>query len=812
MKLSMEWLSEFVNINAVDIKDYCARMTDTGSKVESYELLAEDIQNVVVGEITEVAKHPDADKLSVCKVKISAEGKTIQVVTAASNVFAGAFVPVCAAPASLPGGVKIKAGKLRGVESQGMFCSIEELALTLHEMPYAAQDGILILQEKCAAGDDIRDVLKLRDTVVEFEITPNRPDCLSVIGLARETGASFGREVNFHTEVNFRTEANFRIPSVKGSDGNGAVGDYLTVEISAPEKCFRYSARIVKNVKIAPSPLWMRMRLRAMGVRPINNIVDITNYVMLEYGQPMHAFDHACISGKKIEVREAVCSEKFTSLDNTDHTLAQGMLVISDMNKAVALAGVMGGANSEIKDSSSSVVFESANFLGTSVRATSRALGMRTESSLRFEKGLDPENTLPALERACELVEALGAGEVVDGVIDVYPGKKALTVLPLETEKINKFLGSNFSEDYMRKILASLDFRLDGTDITVPSYRADIKCMNDIAEEIIRIHGYNAIESTLFSAKVKTGVCPPRAAYRKRLGDLLCGLGLNEIYTLSFVNPKWYDKINLPGNDAKRKAVVISNPLGEDTGVMRTVLLPSMLETLARNYNYRNGGAALFETSAVYIRRDDPAALPDEHFETVIGMYGDTDFYDLKGVCEAVVAGAGIKNYSCSARDGGAAPYYHPGRSAVIAAEDGAVLGALGEIHPSVARAYGFDVPVYAAVIEFEEIFKRSSFEKSYTPLPKYPAVTRDFAFICGEDIESAKISETIKTAGGKLVCEAELFDIYKGSQIPDGKKSVAYSVVMRAADRTLTDEEADKISEKILAALGKELGVTLRT
>lgn len=797
MKLSMEWLSEFVDISDIDIKNYCDRMTDTGSKVEGYEQLAEDITNVIVGKIISVEKHPDADKLRVCNTDIGSE--TLQIVTAAENVFAGAFVPVCKAPGTLPNGVKIKSGKLRGIESQGMFCSSEELELTFHEIPYAPEDGILILNSDDAEfkiGDDIRDVLKLRDTVVEFEITPNRPDCLSVIGLVRETSAGFNKPAVYHT------------PNVKESGGN--IGDYLKVEITAPDKCFRYTARIVRNVKIEPSPLWMRMRLHSAGVRPINNIVDITNYVMLEYGQPMHAFDYVCIGGKKINVRNAYKDENFTSLDDIEHVLSENMLVISDENKAVALAGVMGGANSEIKNTTSTVVFESANFLGSSVRITSRKLGMRTESSARFEKGLDPENTLAALERACELVEMLNAGEVVNGIADVYPGKCDTTILKLEPNKINKFLGSDLSEDYMRGVLLSLDFGIDGDNIIVPSYRSDVKCMNDIAEEVIRIYGYNAIESTRFVSSAKTSGYVPHLAYKKRVANLLYGLGLNETYTFSFISPRWYDKINMPNDDIKRKSVVISNPLGEDTSVMRTTLLPSMLEVLAHNNDHHSEDTALFEISNIYIQSDDITQLPDEHLEIVIGMYGGVDFYDLKGICDSVIENSGIKNHKYTATADN--PSYHPGRCASITAPDGTLLGMIGEIHPIVSQNYNFDKPVYAAILEFENIYKLSNFDKKHKPLPKYPAITRDFAFICGDNIESGSISDIIYKTGGKIIEDVKLFDMYKGGQIPSGMKSLAFAVLMRSEDRTLTDEEADSTSSKIVAELDEKIGVKLRT
>ncbi|MFA6948340.1 MAG: phenylalanine--tRNA ligase subunit beta, partial [Eubacteriales bacterium] len=688
MNLSMEWLSEFVKLGNIDTKDYCDRMTATGSKVEGWETLADDIVNVAVGKILKVEKHPDADKLVICQIDVG-EDCPRQIVTGAKNVFEGAYVPVAKAPAELPGGVKIKKGKLRGVESNGMLCSIAELNLTLHDMPSAIEDGILILSDDELAGSltpgmDIRELLRLRDTVVEFEITPNRPDCLSMIGLARETSASFESPLALHT------------PEVKGVEGK--ISDYISVNISAPDLCRRYTARVVKNVKIAPSPLWMRIRLRAAGVRPINNIVDITNYVMLEYGQPMHAFDYSCLTGSKIDVRRARAGEQFRSLDDIDHTLTDTMLVISDENRAVALAGVMGGANSEIKDGTSTVVFESANFAGAEVRVTSRALGMRTESSGRFEKGLDPECTYAALQRACELVELLGAGEVIgtnagDGIIDCYPEKWTQTVLPLEYERINAFLGVNLTRDFMVEALTWLGFDINGGEIRVPSWRGDVSTMNDLAEEVIRIKGYDTIEATRFTARVRPGRFTERQQYRHRTADMLCGLGYNEIYTFSFISPKFYDRAGMAENDPLRRSVVISNPLGEDTSVMRTTLLPSMLETLARNNNYHADAVRLYEIAAVYIPTDDPAKLPDEHYQLSLGLYGDGDFYTLKGAVENVFADAGLKNvrYTACTDD----PTFHPGRCAVALSEDGAVLARFGELHPDVAKAYGFDGRAY---------------------------------------------------------------------------------------------------------------------
>ena len=796
MKLSLEWLSEFTDISGIEPKEYSDRMTDTGSKVEGFEVLGADITNVVVGKIVSIAKHENSDHLVVCQLDCG-EGALRQIVTGAQNVKEGDYVPVAKAPANLPGGVVIKAGKLRGVESNGMLCSIGELNLTTGDMPYAIEDGILILQEEnMVIGQDIKELLKLNDTVVEFEITPNRSDCLSVIGLARETGASFEKKVNYHT------------PVVKGCGGN--VQDYLQVEVKNTDLCPRYTARVVKNVKIEPSPLWMRMRLRASGVRPINNIVDITNYVMLEYGQPMHAFDYKCLDGSKITVREAEEGEEFISLDNKPHTLEKGMLVIADEKKAVALAGVMGGLNSEIEDDTATVVFESANFMGSSVRITSKALGMRTEASGRFEKGLDPENTMGALERACELVELLGAGEVIDGIVDVYGKKAEEKTIELDADKINKFLGTDISEEQMKEILLSLDFKLEGNTIYVPSYRLDVEGMQDIAEEVARIYGYNKIPSTLFAGGVRTGLLTPRQAYKAKVNELLCLAGAYEIYTFSFVSPKNCDRLGLPADAPERKTVVISNPLGEDTGVMRTTLLPGVLDCLAHNYNNHSASTALYELGKVYIPSEEEGQLPDEKLRACYAAFGCGDFYDLKGVCDLILAESGIKNavYTSCADN----CVYHPGRTAKVFAASGELLGIIGQLHPAVARKFGFDTEVYVMDLDFEALFAVKNEEKEYRPLPKYPATTRDLAFTCKEELEIGSIAAVMKKAGGKAVEEIKLFDIYRGKQLPEGMKSVAFNISMRAPDHTMTVEEADKVVKKILTLLDRELGIALRS
>lgn len=811
----MKWLSDFVDCSDINIKKYCDRMTDTGSKVEGYELLGEEIENVRVGLIKKIEQHPDAERLVICQVDMGS--RMLQIVTAAKNVFEGAYVPVAMSPegekmvAKLAHGVEIKTGKLRGALSEGMFCSIEELGLTTHDMPFAATDGILILNDEnldgrtFAPGDDIRDVLGMRDTAVEFEITPNRPDCLSVIGLARESAASFDRHLT--------------LPAPKGVESGDDIKNYLDVSISDTEKCMRYSARVIKNVKIAPSPLWLRMRLRASGVRPINNIVDITNYVMLEYGQPMHAFDYSCLTGKKIDVRTAGDKEEFITLDDNKRELTSDMLVIADSVRPVAIAGVMGGANSEIEDDTSTVVFESAAFLGSSVRVTAKKLGMRTESSARFEKGLDCEQTVTALERACELVTMLGAGEVVNGMIDVYPHKKEIATVKFEPERMNRFLGINITREEMVKILEKLDFKVEGDTITVPSYRDDVRMMNDVAEEIVRIYGYNEIESGTMTVPMLVGGLTEEQKFKKELNNLLCGFGLWEIWTYSFMSAKLYDKIGLAADDPRRKSVEIMNPFGEDTKTMRTVALPSMLSILELNCKNKSAEkVAFYELAKVFIPREGvvtnihglEGVLPDERVKISIGLYNAGDFYRMKGICEGILKFAGIENasYKANANE----PTFHPGRCADIYASDGTCLGTFGELHPIISKEnYGFDAPVMLAELDFAEIFAHARKTCKYHPIPKFPATTRDFSFVCDEDIEVGTIEDVMRASGVKLIEDIKLFDVYKGAQLPAGKKSVSFSVSLRAPDRTLTIEEADKAAKKILSAIERELGITIR-
>ncbi len=804
----MNWLSDFVDCKDIEIKKYCDRMTDTGSKVEGYTLLGSEIENVRVGLITKIERHPDAERLVVCQVDCGE--KTIQVITAATNVFEGAYVPVCYCPrdekrvSKLASGAQIKSGKLRGLISEGMFCSIEELGLTTHDMPGAATDGILILNDvvPCKPGDDIVDVLMMRDRAVEFEITPNRPDCLSVIGLARESAASFGRELH--------------IPSPVVTEAGDDVRNYIDIEIKDKEKCFRYSARVIKNVKIAPSPLWMRMRLRASGVRPINNIVDITNYVMLEYGQPMHAFDYKCLDGKHIEVRTAGDKETFLTLDGQSRALEADMLVIADGKKPVGIAGVMGGANSEITEDTTTVVFEAAMFLGSSVRVTAKKLGMRTDASSRFEKGLDSENTVPALERACELVTLLGAGEVVSGMIDIYPEKKQTATVPFEPEKINRFLGIHLSAEKMTEILESLHFVVKNGLVYVPSYRDDVRCMNDIAEEVVRIYGYNEIESGNIVAAMTQGGLTPKQRFTEDVHSLLCGFGLDEIYTYSFMSAKLYDKAGLAEDDKRRHSVEIMNPFGEDSKTMRTTAIPSMLETLEINGNKGAQAAALYEMARIFLPRENvvtnihglEGTLPDERIKLMIGLYGAGDYYHLKGMCEALFQYAGVKvKFTKETAD----PTFHPGRCAIMTTADGAALGILGELHPTVAQNYTFSAPVYLAELDMENLFAASNQKKTYHPLPKFPAVTRDFSFVCDESITVGEIEDAMRASGVSIMEGITFFDVYRGAQLGAGKKSVSFSVSLRSADHTLTVEEADRAASKILRGVERALGITIR-
>ena len=935
MNLSRKWLNEFVKIDVPD-REFAEAMTLSGSKVEGTTDLGAEIKNVVVGKILSMERHPDSDHMWVCRLDVG-QDEPVQIVTGAWNIHEGDLVPVALHNSTLPGGKKITKGKLRGVMSNGMLCSLSELGLDerdfpygvitaaallndykpidpekpsipadiqpghkifgpvvaakvlecmplgdgsyhtcmevkdatvcpdircdnvhvgdmvaynektddictladLHaeqrEFPHCIPDGIFVLQEDCQPGDDIKTVTGLDDHVVEFEITPNRPDCLSVIGLAREASAAFDAPLTLHE------------PVVKGG-ADGVLTGLLDVETPAADLVPRYTARMVRNVKIAPSPKWMRERLRAMGVRPINNIVDITNYVMLEYGQPMHAFDYRYVSGGKIIVRRAEEGEKLTTLDGKEHTLTANHLVIADEGRAVGLAGIMGGLNSEIVADTADVVFESACFDGTCIRKGALALGMRTEASAKFEKGLDPLNTLPAVNRACELVEMLGAGEVVDGVIDILNYVPQPTVLTLEPDRINALLGTDVPEEDMVRTLKKLGFGVEGGQVSVPSWRGDVRRMADLAEEVARFFGYNNIPNTLMRGQTTQGGYSPVQKLENRLGALCRTCGYSEIITYSFISPTAYDKILWGREDAHRKSFKILNPLGEDTSIMRTTTLPSMLEVLARNYNNRNKSAWLYELGRIYMPKT-PAAPVDENDPALaqtkgrlegmglggltealvdavndlgkddglameakiltLGAYGNgMDFFTLKGAVEALMKGVracDVRFEPCTED-----PSYHPGRCAYVYSGTD-IVGVFGQIHPQAAKNFGVDGELYCAELSFDELLVAQGADPEYVPLPKFPAVARDIAVVCGEEVTVGALESAIRKGAKGLLKDVALFDIYRGKNIGEGKKSVAFNLTLRADDRSLTGEEADEDVKSILEILEKDCGAILR-
>ncbi len=795
MKLNRKWLNEdFVDLSQVSDKEFVETLTVFGQKVETYERMDAEVKNVVVGKVLSMVRHPNSDHMWICQVDVGKE-EPVQIVTGAQNVTEGDLVPVALHNSWLPGGVHITKGKLRGELSNGMLCSFAELGLTQNDFPDAYADGIWILNnEDCQVGQDINQVIGNDDTVVDFEITNNRPDCYSIIGLAREAAAAFGKHMRHHE------------PVVHGSDA-GSIYDYLDVEVPATELCNRYSSRMVANVKIGPSPKWLRQRLRANGVRPINNIVDITNYVMLEYGQPMHAFDYRYVSSGKIVVREAEEGETLTTLDGNVRNLKAGMLVIADENRAIGLAGIMGGENSEIMDDTTMVVFESANFNGTSIRQTALALGMRTEASGKFEKSLDPMMTIPAVQRACELVELLQCGDVLEGTIDVINYVPEPKKLPLECDKINRLLGTDISQEDMVKYLNLLEIPVEGDTILVPSFRPDLNLMADIAEEVGRSYGYNEIPTTAFKNATQGGYTPEMLMENKA-GVLCRGMGYSEIITYSFVSPAIFDQIRLPGDSPLRNALRIQNPLGEDTSIMRTIALPSMMEILSRNNAYHNKAVKLYELAKIYLPVEGQV-LPEEPKMLMLGTYGANEtFFTLKGEVEAIFAGLRLKKASYTACSTN--PSYHPGRCAVLSI-DGEEVGVMGQVHPLVAKNYGIDTDVYCAEINFTKLFDCRLPDATYTPLPKYPTVSRDLALVCGEEITVAQAEDVITAAAGKLLRSVKLFDIYRGVGVPEGKKSMAFSLELRADDRTLTDTDSEAVTAKVLQALQEKLGAILR-
>ena len=799
MLLSRKWLNEFVPVD-VDDRTFAEDMTLSGSKVEITEIEGEEISNVVVGRVVEIKRHENSDHMWICQVDVGEEAP-IQIVTGAQNVSQGDLVPVAKHNSTLPGGVKITKGKLRGEKSNGMLCSYKELGMTDNDWPYSVVDGIFLLNsdpdlkaKDLKPGDDIRTAIGLDDHVVEFEITPNRPDCLSVIGLAREAAVTYGKTMAQHE------------PVVKGG-GIGNLTELLDVETPATDLCPRYTARMVRNVKIGPSPKWMRDRLRASGVRPINNIVDITNYVMLEYGQPMHAFDYRYVNGGKIVVRRAEDGETLTTLDGNVRQLNSSMLVIADEHRAVGLAGIMGGENSEIVEDTVDVVFESANFNGTSIRRTALALGMRTEASAKFEKGLDILNTLPAVNRACELVEMLGAGEVLDGTIDILNFVPQPKQLKLRADKINALLGTDIDAAEMCRILQELGFGVDGDIITVPSWRGDVEHYSDLAEEVARFYGYNQIPTTAMTGVTTRGGYSPEQMLERSLGTVCRSLGYDEIITYSFISPTYYDKIRLPEDSSLRKSMKIMNPLGEDTSIMRTTVMPSMLEILTRNYNYRNKEAHLYELGRTYFEREDGMADEPKHLS--LGVYGpEESFFTLKGAVETILDSIRAEDVTYVAEKSD--PSYHPGRCAKVYV-NGQEVGTLGQIHPLVAANYGVDAELYYADLKFDALFASRGADPEYQPLPKFPAVTRDIAVLVDKAVTVGAMESSIQAAAKGLLKDVTLFDIYEGAKLPTGKKSVAFNLVLRADDRSLTAQEADDEVNLVLERLKKDFDAMLR-
>ncbi len=753
MNLPMSWLNDYMDID-VTPKEYADRLTMTGSKVEGVENTGEEIQNVVAGKVLSCEPHPDSDHMSVCMVDIG-EGEPVQIVCGAPNVKAGQTVPVAKHKSRLPGGVKITKGKLRGVMSNGMICSHEELGLTAQDLGYEPEYGILVLSDDIPAGKDIREVFGLNENVVEFEITSNRPDCFSIIGLARETAATLKKP--------------FSVPEPKFSENSENISDTLSVEVLDKQKCLRYCAKMIKNVKIGPSPSWMVRRLHACGIRSINNIVDITNYVLLEYGQPMHAFDLRDLAGNKIIVRRADEGETIKTLDENDHTLTSDTLVISDAQKAVAIAGVMGGFNSEIKDDTTTVIFESATFDASSVRLTAQRAGLRTEASSRYEKGLDPNNTVPAVNRACELVEKLGCGEVVGGIIDICGDIKNPKELSFRPEKINAFLGTDISLSDMTEYLKALEFTVDTNKMTVtaPTFRPDIECEADVAEEIARFYGYDNIPSTLLSGEATVGGKTPEQTAKDRICELLTAQGLNETYTYTFTSPSIFDKLSIPADSLLRRTTKILNPLGEDTSVMRTTTIASMLEVLARNYNRKNENTKIFEIGKIYLPSGKAGELPDEQEIISMGMYGgNIDFYTIKGICEALADNLHVKNVTYEADSEN--PTFHPGRTAKILT-CGKAIGIVGQIHPSVTERFGIDAPCYAAEINFTDLFENINSDIKYKQLPRFPAVTRDIAMLVDRKVPVAELETAMRGAAGKTL---ESITFTKANRYPRAKKA----------------------------------------
>lgn len=822
MLVPIEWLNDYIDTKDIDITEFCDRMIMSGSNLETCEHFCEEMENVVVGKIEKIERHPDADKLVVCQLNVGAE-EPVQIVTGAPNVFEGAYVPVALHKSRIPGplhgkakeegGTKITKGKLRGVESFGMLCSAEELGFEDKVVPVAHKDGIWILEEEYELGMDFAEALGLKQAVVDFEITPNRPDCLAMVGMAREAAATFDRP--------------FTYPDVELEEaGEKEAKDFVSVEIKNPENCKRYVARVVTDVKVEQSPWWLQKRLMYAGMRPINNIVDITNFVMLEYGQPIHAFDINQVKGGKIIVENAADGEKFSTLDENERELTKDMLMIKDAERSIAIAGVMGGLNSEIEENTTTIIIESANFNGDSVRATSKKLTLRTEASSRFEKGIDPNLCEAAADRVCKLIEMVGAGKVCKGSVDVYPAPETAKTIDIRVNRINKVLGIELDREAMVKILEGLEIKVAGEGnimtVTPPTVRQDLLEEEDYVEEVARIFGYDNLPVTLPKGNNESGKSRERAL-RDMAREALCSMGLNEIQTYSFVSPKGVDNVRIGEDSWERAFVQIINPLGEENSVMRTILTPNMMEVLARNYSRNIDVVKAFEIGNTFM--DNPYStdkLPDEQYSLCIGMYGKgEDFYSLKGNIVELLKIMGIKDVQFVAES--EYGVYHPGRCARITVPSGRPvpegmepemdeLGIMGEIHPDVAENYGMDgMRIYCCEMMFDSIIRHADTEIVFSPLPKYPSTSRDIALLVEEDMEVGKIEAVIKANGGSILESVKLFDVYRGKQVEEGKKSVAFTLTYRDKDKTLTDEDVAEVHNKVLEALKEKLNAVLR-
>lgn len=805
MNTSLSWIKAYVPGLDVTAQEYTDAMTLAGTKVEGYEALDADLDKIVIGQIDKIEKHPDADKLIICQVNVGEE--TVQIVTGANNVKEGDKVPVVLdggrvagghEPGSrVAGGVKIKKGKLRGIESRGMMCSIEELGSNRDMYPEAPEEGIYIFPEDAKVGADAVEALGLNDVVFEYEITSNRVDCFSVVGIAREAAATFGKE--FH-------------PPVVTETGNSEdVNDYIKVTVEDQELCPRYCARVVKNIKIGPSPKWMQRRLASVGIRPINNLVDITNYVMEEYGQPMHAYDLDTIANHEIIVRTAREGEKFTTLDGQERQMDETVLMICDGERSVGIAGIMGGENSMITDDVKTMLFEAACFDGTNIRKSSKKVGLRTDASGKFEKGLDPNNAQAAIDRACQLVEEMGAGEVVGGMVDVYGKRKEPVRVPFDQDEINRLLGTEISKEemigYFRKI--GLEYDDAANEVIAPTFRHDLFRMADLAEEVARFYGYDNIPTTLPRGEATTGKLSFKLRVEEIARDIAEFCGFSQGMTYSFESPKIFDKLRIPEDSPLRRAVEIMNPLGEDYSIMRTTSLNGMLTSLATNYNRRNKKVRLYELGNVYLPKTLPLTeLPEERMQFTLGMYGEGDFFNMKGVVEEFFEKVGMQGKETYDPNSGK-PYLHPGRQANII-YDGTVVGYLGEVHPDIADAYEIGTKAYIAVLDMPEIVERASFDRKYTGIARFPAVTRDISMVMPKEVLAGQVEEVIEKKGGAYLESYALFDLYEGAQIKEGCKSMAYSIVFRAKDKTLEDAEVSEAMGRILKAL-EGMGIELR-